>query len=265
VTFPDHFSNGINIPDDIDSMKGKNYLKYFKDNFRIHPNWIYCRSIRKSFEELKLGYIDPDNCEMTPEEELVYYLEKFETSGAKWNKENPNKLDSNDTRCDKKLINLLLYDARVTENFPSNFNASKKNDKVKLNLDVKTSFISTHSGLLRFKIFDKSINAEKFADKRKKSIDEVWYKHAVEFNRLKPEAYVYSVAFNAFDLPQKDRRITVTRTIFLNQNKEQEKVPVAVVGYQILQKSFADYIEKYVSLLVNIQNTSYFIFIFKFL
>lgn len=240
ITFPEHATGAIQIADDVESTisKGKNLLKYFKDDFRLHPDWIYCRAIRKSFEELKLGLIDPDNCEMSPEEELVYYLEKFESSGAKWKQD---KLDSNDTRCDRKLMNLLLFDARITENYPSNFT---KRPKDKFDFDVKTSFISTHSGLFRFKVFDKKIRGEKFADLMKKSIDEVWYKHAVEFNRFEPDAFVYSVAFNAYEMSQP--KLTITRTIHLRGNGE--KVPAAVVGYQIPHSKFEEFIELHVSL-----------------
>lgn len=243
ATFPDHANGAVQILDDETTItKGKNLLKYFKDDFRLHPDWIYCRAIRKSFEDLKLGQIDPDNCEMTPEEELVYYLEKFETSGAKWKQD---RLDSNETRCDRKLMSLLLFDARLTENYPSS-SIKRPKEKEKFDFDVKTSFVATHSGLFRFKVFDKNMRSEKFAAKMRKSIDEVWYKHAVEFNRFEPDAFVYSVAYDAYERLS-TARVTVTRTIHLRGSGE--KVPVAVVGYQISHTKFGEWIEQNVSAL----------------
>lgn len=222
VTYPELFIGRIDISnqiDRIDSMmtKGSNLAKYFRDNFRIHPDWIYCRGIRKNYEDMKLGLIDPDNCEMTPEEELVFYLEKFEKSGWKWTQD---KLDSNETRCDRKLMQMLIFDAIATENYPQELKKSFV-DK----FYIKNSFISTHSGLLRYKIFDKAINSDnKFGDKMKKAIDEVWYKHAVEFNKDEPKSFVYSVPFKAYQ--ESAPLITATHTIFI------QKVPIAVVGFQ---------------------------------
>lgn len=208
--------------------KGSNLVKYFKEDFKLHPDWIYCRGIRKAFEDIKLGLIDPDNCEMTPEEELVFYLEKFEASGWKWSKD---KLDSNETRCDRKLMQLLIFDAKATENFPFDFQKRSKDFNFIDKFQVKTSFISTHSGLLRYKIIDKKIRGDNFANKMKKSIEEVWYKHAVEFNKDEPESFVYSVPFNAYE--KKDPLITATHAIFARDGSD--KAPVAVVGFQFSQ------------------------------
>lgn len=227
---------------DVDSMmtKGSNLAKYFKEDFRLHPDWIYCRGIRKGFEEIKLGLIDPDNCEMTPEEELVFYLEKFEAGGWKWKQD---KLDSNETKCDRKLMQLLLFDAKATENFPSEFPKRSKETTFVEKFHVKTSFIATHSGLLRYKIYDKKIRGHKFAEKMKRSINEVWYKHAVDFNKDDPQSFIYSVPFNAFE--QEDPRITAVHTLFIQDGSD--KVPVAVVGYQFAHSKLEEIVEQNVS------------------
>lgn len=236
----------MQIPDDVDSMmsKGTNLAKYFKENFRIHPDWIYCRGIRKGYEDMKLGLIDADNCEMTPEEELIFYLEKFEASGWKWKHD---KLDSNETRCDRKLMKLLLFDAKATESFPAEFRKGSAEMSHIEKLRIQTSFIATHSGLLRFKIFDKKINADKFGNKMRKSIDEVWYRHAVEYNKDNPRSFVYSVPFDAYD--QVEPTITATSTIFIRDGAE--KVPVAVVGFQFAHSKLESIIQLKVSRLLD--------------
>lgn len=240
VTFPENLVGQVAIPEDTDSMmsKGSNLAKFFKGDFRIHPDWIYCRGIRKSFEDMKLGLIDPDNCEMTPEEELVFYLEKFEASGWKWKHD---KLDSNETRCDRKLMQSLLFDAKATETFPTDFSKRSKDNYIE-KLQVKTSFISTHSGLFRYKVFDKNIRGDKFADKMKKSINEVWYKHTVDYNKDEPQSFVYTVPFNAHlnDEP----RVTGTHTISIRDGSE--KVPIAVVGFQFAHSKLELIMEQHV-------------------
>lgn len=228
VSFPDHLSGRIQVPEsEIESMmaKGSKLVEHFKNDFKLHPDWIYCRGIRKGFEDIKLGQIDPDNCEMTPEEELIFYLEKFEETGMNWKQD---KLDSNETRCDRKLMQLLLHDAKATDGFPADFNKRSKEMAFIEKFHVRTSFISTHSGLLRYRIFDKKIRGDKFADSMKRSIDEVWYRRAVEFNRKAPDSFVYSVPFNAYE--QNDPRILATHTIFIHDGPE--KAPIAVVGFQ---------------------------------
>lgn len=244
TTFPEHFIGRVQIPEsDVDSLfaKGSNLARFFKEEsgFKIHPDWIYCRGIRKGFEDVKLGLIDPDNCEMSPEDELVFYLEKFDKSGWKWKQD---KLDSNETRCDRKLMQLLIFDAKATENFPADFTKRSNEMSFIEKFHIKTSFVSTHSGLFRYKTFDKKINGAKFADKMKRSIEEVWYRHAVEYNKDDPQSFVYSVPFNAYE--QDDPRITATHTIFVRDGSE--KVPIAVVGYQFAHSKLEELVEQYV-------------------
>jgi hypothetical protein len=243
ATFPEHFTGRAQVPEsEIDSMlvKGSNLLKYFKEDFKLHPDWIYCRGIKKGFEEIKLGLIDPDNCEMTPEEELVFYLEKFEATGWKWKQD---KLDSNETRCDRKLLQALLFDAKATENFPSEFPKRSKEANLIEKFHILTSFISTHSGLFRYKIFDKRIQGDKFTNKMKRSIEEVWYRHAADFNRDEPQSFIYSVPFNAYEL--KEPRITAANTIFKRDGPD--SVPVAVVGFQFAHSKLEEIMEQNVS------------------
>ena len=219
--------------------KGINLVRYFRDDFKLHPDWIYCRGIRKGFEDMKLGLIDPDNCEMTPEEELVFYLEKHEISGWKWKQD---KLDSEETLCDRNLMKLLIFDAKATENFPSDFSKRSKEINLIENFQIKTSFLATHSGLFRYKIFDKKIPGKKFAEKMKKSIDEVWYKHAVEFNKDNPQSFVYSVPFNAYE--KQDPLITATHSIFIKDGTE--KIPIVVVGYQFSHSKLEAIVQQHV-------------------
>lgn len=245
MTIPDHFVGRVQVPEkDIDEMfaKGSKLEKLFKKDFKLHPEWIYCRGIKKSFEDMKLGLIDPDNCEMTPEEELMFYFEKFDASGWKWKQD---KLDSNETRCDRKLLQILLFDAKATEKFPFEFGRKSKEFGLIDKFDIKNSFISTHSGLLRYKIFDRKFEmGEKWAERMKKSIEEVWYRHTVDFNRNEPQSFVYSVPFNAYTRDD-DFQVTATHAIFIQDGSNQ--VPVAVVGFQFSHEKLDEHMKQHVS------------------
>lgn len=155
VAFPDHYATRVQVPEAVIEplfVKGTNLAKYF-NNFRIHPEWIYCRSTPKPFAEMKLGGTDPDEIRATPEEELVEFLQKLERVGWKWKSE---KNDPKPFKCDRKLMQSLIFDATVIEGFPQQ--VSKKSKDLIAKFDVKLSFISTHSGLLRYETFDKKFN-----------------------------------------------------------------------------------------------------------
>lgn len=235
VTYSEDLTGQIQIPDhEVD--KGSKVTKFFQGNYRIHPDWIYCRALRKNFEDLKLGEIDPDDCEMTPEEELEYYLEKFESTGWKWKSSSVKEKGA--YKCDQKLMQALLFDAKATQNFPNEPN--RKKDRKIERFDIKSSFIATHSGLLRYKINeederDLKKKIDEFPNKFKRTIDEDWYKHTVEFNIKEPKSFVYSVPFDASSQLEPEKElITATTTIFARDGSE--RAPIAVVGFQFEQE-----------------------------
>lgn len=242
VTYPDEFPGQVQIAEhEVDSMtsKGSKVLKYFQGNYTLHPDWIYCRSLKKNFEDMKLGEIDPDDCEMTPEEELEYYIAKFEKSGWKWS---TNVKEKEAYKCDQKLMQALLFDAKITQNFPNESRKSK--DKKVDKLEIKSKFIATHSGLLRYEIYEKDERkfkkkSDEFTKKFKKTIDTDWYKHTVAFNRKEPKSFVFSIPFDASfkDEPEKEL-ITATTSIFARDGNE--RAPIAVVGFQIEQEKLSE-------------------------
>lgn len=233
VTYSEDLTGQVQISE---HEVGSKVQKYFQGNYRLHPDWIYCRSLKKNFEDIKLGEIDPDDCEMTPEEELEYYLEKFETSGWKW--KSASAKEKGAYKCDQKLMQALLFDAKSTQNFPNEPSRKMKDKK------IKTSFIATHSGLLRYKIYDENdrqnkIKGERFANKFKKTIETDWYKHTVEFNIKEQKSFVYSVPFDASfkDEPGKEL-VTATTAIFARDGSE--RAPLAVIGFQFEQEKLLD-------------------------
>lgn len=77
-----------------------------------------------------------------------------------------------------------------------------------------------------------------FRDSHNKAIDEVFYKRAVDFHAIDPNAFVFGVPFNAFRKPDKIARVTGSKAIFIGSNIK--KAPAAVVGLQIQLNQFTD-------------------------
>lgn len=77
-----------------------------------------------------------------------------------------------------------------------------------------------------------------FKDLHNKAIDEVFYKRAVDFHNVDPQAFVFGVPFNAYRTPESMVRVTGSKAIFIGSNNK--KAPVAVVGLQIQLDQFAN-------------------------
>ena len=72
-----------------------------------------------------------------------------------------------------------------------------------------------------------------FADINNKAIEEVWYKRAVDYHRINPKAFVYSVPF---DVGRKVTQVTASYAIMVG--KGNQKAPAAVAGMQIDYETF---------------------------
>ncbi|KAK3914550.1 Voltage-dependent calcium channel subunit alpha-2/delta-3 [Frankliniella fusca] len=100
------------------------------------------------------------------------------------------------------------------------------------------SFVATRSGLLRWQKLGDVHHAEQnppFAEASRRSIDEVWYRRAVDQHRVEPESFVYSVPF---DGGQRGRPlVTATHAVFVEHKGH--RAPSAVVGVQYLQSILA--------------------------
>lgn len=67
-----------------------------------------------------------------------------------------------------------------------------------------------------------------FASINNKATDEIWYRRAVDYHKINPKAFVYSVPF---DVGEKKTKITATHAIMVG--KGSRKTPAAVAGMQI--------------------------------
>lgn len=104
---------------------------------------------------------------------------------------------------------------------------------------VTRSFIATRSGLLRWHEHqqnEEASNEPRFADKYARAMDSSWYKRAVDQHSIEPESFVFSVPFDAAEIP--NPLVTATHAVFIGKG---HKAPAAVVGLQFQHSSLASH------------------------
>ncbi|KAL7039794.1 hypothetical protein ACKWTF_000119 [Chironomus riparius] len=158
--------------------------------------------------------------------------------------------------CDRTLVQSLVRDAMVTETFgQENVRSNlKKEDKHPIAtlmallhrqgyqmFGVKTSFIATRSGLMRWK--DHINHSEDalephFADSNAKAMDTSWYRRAVDHHTIEPDSFVFSVPFDSgYNGKNSSVLVTAAHAMFIDHRGH--KAPVAVVGLQYTHESLA--------------------------
>ncbi|XP_026478541.1 voltage-dependent calcium channel subunit alpha-2/delta-3-like [Ctenocephalides felis] len=236
-------------------VNGANTSSYFVErNWRIHPDWLYCKQSDKSFA--------------TPEDELMYFLERMDRPGWKWPSRTPYPPPEHHAAlyCDRTLMQNLVFDARVTQWFSQDINSVKDPSTfIKIapldspnpiallmvllprkefirRFGLTVVFVATHSGLTRWKDFygdDMNPDVHDFSEKHAKSIDEVWYRRAVEQYIIEKQSFVYSVPFDVGD--RNDTLVTASHAIYHSEERQGQKssAPAAVVGMQFRHSALA--------------------------
>ncbi|CAH1988428.1 unnamed protein product [Acanthoscelides obtectus] len=156
----------------------------------VHPEWVYCQKCK---------------VDQTP-------VEKVKTAFIKNEKSD--------------LLNALFYDLVATSWFDSTDSGFKLYIEEYL---ISHIFLSTHSGLTRWKRFN-FIDpiVEPFEKREVKAIEEDWYKRSVEFT-YDQDMFIYSVPFETL-ANDTTTMITSTKAVFVGEGSS--KTPVAVVGLQ---------------------------------
>ncbi|XP_077294505.1 voltage-dependent calcium channel subunit alpha-2/delta-3-like [Arctopsyche grandis] len=215
--------------------KSTNLMQFFKNpRFQIHPEWLYCRDYNITFS--------------SPKEHLLYFLEKMNQQKQKWKW--PNKShDSNFVHCDKNLMKALICDARNTAWFYQDINntieGKIKIDQLIYKYGITLAFMATHSGLTRWIQFlhiqstdSNYLHSQDFGEKYPRSIDEIWYKRAVEQHVVDPQSYVYSVDLDAGEIIDEKGPVPfVLASHAIFRTEDQLAAPIAVVGYQFHHSS----------------------------
>ncbi|XP_038109214.1 voltage-dependent calcium channel subunit alpha-2/delta-4 isoform X2 [Culex quinquefasciatus] len=220
-------------------------------------------------------YRDKDESFDTPEEQVLHFLARVGRPGWKWMSVRPRSpaphhghggipvghygqhhYNSQGSRkaepyyCDRTLVQSLVRDAIVTDGLdrgPSH--PPRKEDRSPIAtlmallhsrqgftmFDVKTTFVATRSGLLRW--IDHLPHPENspephFSDTNSRAMDMGWYKRAVDHHSIEPDGFVFSVPFDSGST-----LVTATHAIFIDHRGH--KAPAAVVGLQFQHESLA--------------------------
>ncbi|XP_075149778.1 ca[2+] channel Muscle-specific alpha2/delta subunit [Haematobia irritans] len=246
------FSLGIVLP----STYGKTWIKvgdevlknihmkvnisdfFVGDNWKVHPDWVYCKYHYLEGHEFK-----------TPEDEVRHFLKKMVQPDWGWYEQYENDLgdgtsESNCSRtnldedayyCNKELVQLLIFDAKVTY---SSYGVWKfKNDEEKALIErfgASQRFVATMSGLTRWQFIyaeDEGYNEREFGDYHTKAIDETWYRSAIlQHHSELTETFVYSVKHSADPNEHKSPQVTASHAIFPRDGGKE--APACVVGFQ---------------------------------
>ncbi|XP_047483058.1 voltage-dependent calcium channel subunit alpha-2/delta-3-like isoform X3 [Penaeus chinensis] len=245
----------------IQDPRGVKVTDYFTSgNWSIHPDWVYC--------EYKYDQNRPD---MTPEELMMDFLTRAQEPRWKWRSTRtrappepsmtkpqysswkPGVVESerkDSYYCDKDLVQSMVFDARATNVYTERTIEDKIADehRGRQNFGMTTAFVATRSGLTRWVDLTKlkpgdtpePSDEPHIMQIHNRAIDEVWYKRAVDYYEEDPDAYVYSVPFDAAAQNPEDVLVTATRAIFIEENRHR-KAPAAVVGVTIKHQKFVEY------------------------
>ncbi|XP_045479597.1 voltage-dependent calcium channel subunit alpha-2/delta-3-like [Harmonia axyridis] len=193
IVLPDKYGN-IKIDDSKVTFKYARSLLDSK-NWKVHPLWKYCRNCGHGSPEAKI-------LECMRRGNKCHYEELFKS---------------------------LLQDANITEWFDEPI----LNERIFVdNFYVSKIFIATRSGLTRWRTYTKNEDEDETNDFEllyPNSIDEEWYRRAVEENYKNEEMFIYSVPFEISGY-ENNTMITGTTAIFVGDGIK--KTPVATIGLQ---------------------------------
>lgn len=163
------------------------------DRWRVHPFWVYCR----------FHYLEDHEFE-TPEEEITHFLNRLDDEDWRWTDQyeayqftqdeveeetlncGRKTLNDDDYYCNKELMQLLVFDAKATNNsFAGRFTLSDPRNKRLADI-YKTflRFVATQSGLTRWQYLEGApipLHQDKiiFGDLHRRAVNEPWYKGAL--------------------------------------------------------------------------------------
>ncbi|XP_055387226.1 voltage-dependent calcium channel subunit alpha-2/delta-3 [Condylostylus longicornis] len=223
--------------------KGINIADYFLgENWKIHPDWVYC----------KYHYLEGHEFEK-PEDELKHFLGKIMDSETwEWHEQYEQDDDSEEDEdedegdcgrksldddayyCNKELVELLIFDAKVTNSSYGAWEFTDEKERALIKMyNATLRFVATMSGLTRWQFIFGEVEVKgdkEFGDYHTTAIDETWYKSAILQHAIDPDSFVYSVP-HASD-PEEDSELKVTSSHAIFPRDGGLEAPGSVVGFQ---------------------------------
>lgn len=137
--------------------------------------------------------------------------------------------------CNKELVNLLIFDAKVTNSSYGvwRFESDEERQLIeRFRADLR--FVATMSGLTRWQFIFGEVEVDtdrEFGDYHTTAIDETWYKSAIlQHHEDRAESFVYSVKY--YDDPMEDSEVKVTASHAIFPRDGGKEAPACVVGFQ---------------------------------
>jgi len=137
--------------------------------------------------------------------------------------------------CNKELVNLLIFDAKVTNSSYGvwRFESNEERQLIeRFGADLR--FVATMSGLTRWQFIFGEVEVDtdrEFGDYHTTAIDETWYKSAIlQHHEDRAESFVYSVKHYDDDMEDSEVKITASHAIFPRDGGKE--APACVVGFQ---------------------------------
>lgn len=245
------------------------------DNWKVHPDWIYCRyHYLEGHEEVM----------KTSEDELRHFLKKIVEKDWEWTEqyepdpESDREKETDECKvainfidinikfqfpltvncgrktlgseayyCNKELVQMVVFDAKVTNDSYQSWTFKDDAEREiisKYNATVR--FVSTMSGLTRWQFIFGEVEVDydtEFGDLYSTSLDEPWYKSAVLQHFIDEHSFVYSVphiedAVRNENDTEADIKVTASMAIFPRDGGK--KAPACVVGFQFSHQLMMD-------------------------
>ncbi|XP_037825426.1 voltage-dependent calcium channel subunit alpha-2/delta-3 [Lucilia sericata] len=255
------FSLGIVLP----SEYGKTWIKvgeevlknihmkinisdfFVGENWKVHPDWVYCKYHYLEGHEFK-----------TPEAELKHFLGKMVQKDWKWSEqyeEDEQDRDDDDLNCgrkslsddayycNKELVHLLIFDAKVTNSSYGVWKFESEEEKALIErFGATLRFVATMSGLTRWQFIYGEVEVEndrEFGDYHTKAIDETWYRSAIlAHHEERTDSFVYSVKHHSDPAEDSELKVTASHAIFPRDGGKE--APACVVGFQFSHAQMLD-------------------------
>ncbi|XP_034236223.1 voltage-dependent calcium channel subunit alpha-2/delta-3 isoform X2 [Thrips palmi] len=229
-------------------------LFFDSTRWKIHPEWDYCAYFHEDYRVFA-----------SPEARVLHFVERASHKNWEWRERfrapPPDaqgrcarpQLDQSDYYCDRELMQLLVFDARLSQPY---FKGSKWEPKTRDEQDlarkynVSLRFISMQSGLLRWQaMHDRPADgkpAPEWGESNNHAIEEPWYVGAVLQHQVNNYSFYFSLPPDAER--QDPNLLTVTATHAVFHLDESKYVPASVLGYVMphasLQRRFENVTSK---------------------
>lgn len=136
--------------------------------------------------------------------------------------------------CNKELVELLVFDAKVTnDSYQSWSFKSEREREVVETYSATVRFVGTMSGLTRWQFIFGEVEVDtdtEFGDFHSTAINEAWYKNAILQHQIDKQSFVYSVPHHADEREDNEIKVTASMAIFPRDGGME--APSCVVGFQ---------------------------------